>query len=222
MLKKTIRISLMFLLIIFGLYSITHAQQDTTKKIIQFSGLVVTADSLTPIAYTHIIDKTHSHGTVSDYKGFFSIVAKEGDLIVFSAVGFKNAYYRIPDTLSSNRYTMFQVMQNDTIYLTETVIYPWPTYEQFKKAFVTLDIPDDDLERARKNLALAEMKERMNEIPMDGSMNYKEVVAQQVYNASYQGLQKPSLTGAMNNPLLNPFAWAEFFKAWKRGDFKRK
>ena len=61
----------------------------------------------------------------------------------------------------------------------------------------------------------------MNNIPMDGSMNYRNYINKQVYNYSYLGMQKPNLTSMMNNPLLNPFAWAEFIKAWKRGDFNK-
>ena len=53
-------------------------------------------------------------------------------------------------------------MNADTIMLAPTIIYPWPTEEEFKKAFVRLDIPDDDIEIARKNLAKAEMKERID------------------------------------------------------------
>jgi len=50
---------------------------------------------------------------------------------------------------------------------------------------------------------------------MDGSMNYRNYMDQQVGRLYYRGQAQPI-------PLFNPFAWAEFVKAWKRGDFKRK
>jgi hypothetical protein len=151
---------------------------------------------------------------MADYHGFFSFVAQKGDTIMFSAVGFNPVEFVLPDTLSSNRYSLIQVMQVDTVTLSETVIYPWPTVKQFKQAFVELDIPDDDLERARKNLALAEMKERMWNVPMDGSMNYRNYINDQTSKLYYAGQLPP-------NNLLNPMAWAEFIKAWKEGRFKR-
>ncbi len=211
-------IAIIFLAIIF--INNIHAQ-ELKKELVQFSGIVVTADSVKPVSFTNIIVKGTHRGTMTDYYGFFSFVARKGDEVIFSSIGYKKVIFKIPDTLNQNRYSLIQVMRTDTIVLAETIIYPWPTIEQFKQAFVKLNIPDDDLERAKKNLARAELKDRMNNIPMDGSMNYRNYINKQVYNYSYMGMQKPNLTSMMNNPLLNPLAWAEFIKAWKRGDFKK-
>lgn len=206
-----------FAILLFILTASLHAkaqgeQQD--QDLVQFSGVVVTADSLNPVPFTHILIEGRQRGTMADYHGFFSFVAQKGDTIMFSAVGFNPVEFVLPDTLSSNRYSLIQVMQVDTVTLSETVIYPWPTVKQFKQAFVELDIPDDDLERARKNLALAEMKERMWNVPMDGSMNYRNYINEQTSKLYYAGQLPP-------NNLLNPMAWAEFIKAWKEGRFKR-
>jgi hypothetical protein len=190
-------------------------QEEYYKNLVQFSGAVVTGDSLHPVAFTHIIDRNTGFGTISDYYGYFSFVARKGDTITFSAIGFKKGKFVIPDTIRNNRYTMFQVMTSDTIYLTETVIYPWPTKEQFKEAFLKLDIPDDDLEIARKNLDRYELYVRAEAMPMDGSMNYRNYIDQTVSKLYYAGQTQPI-------SLLNPFAWAQFIKAWQDGKFKRK
>jgi len=189
--------------------------EEYYKNLVQFSGAVVTGDSLHPVAFTHIIDHNINFGTVSDYYGYFSFVARKGDTISFSAIGFKKAKFVIPDTIRNNRYTMFQVMATDTIYLNETVIYPWPTKEQFKEAFLSLKIPDDDLEIARKNLERYELYVRAQAMPMDGSMNYRNYIDQTVSKLYYAGQTQPI-------SLLNPFAWAQFIKAWQDGKFKRK
>lgn len=199
----------------------TIAQQDY-ENLVQFSGVIVEKDSLQAVPYVNIIIQGTKRGTTSDYYGFFSFVAYKGDVVEFSAVGYKKSFYRIPDTLSANRYSLIHVLTTDTLLLKETIIYPWPTLEMFKMAFLKLDIPDDDLERAKKNLARAELKDRMQELPMDGSYAFKQYIDKQVYSHGYMGMQPKSLTNMVNNPLLNPFAWAEFIKAWKRGDFKRK
>jgi hypothetical protein len=185
-----------------------------TPDPVQFSGIVVASDSLQPVPFTHIVVRGTSKGTISDFYGFFSFVARPGDIIIFSSVGYKKAYYQIPDSLASDHYTMFQIMQTDTVYLPETLIYPWPHPSQFKNAFLSLNIPDDDYERARKNIALMAVKDYYLRTPMDGSMNYKNFMQNQIQNYYTIG-QMP-----VNN-LLNPFAWASFFKAWQNGAFKK-
>jgi hypothetical protein len=187
------------------------------KDLVQFSGAVVTGDSLHPVPYAHIVDKRTGYWTICNLYGYFSFVAVKGDSISFSAIGFKKAWFIIPDTITNNRYAMFQVMATDTIYLNETVIYAWPTKEEFRRAFVTLDIPDDDIEIARKNLERYELAVRTNEItvPYDGAMNYRNYIDQTVSKLYYAGQTQPI-------SLLNPFAWGQFIKAWQDGKFKKK
>ena len=189
--------------------------------LVQFSGVVVTADSLRPVPFANISVVKTGRGTTSDYWGFFSLVVHKNDLVSFSAVGYKSGLFRIPDSLTQNRYSLIQVMSSDTIMLTETVIYPWPSKEQFRHAFLTLKIPDDDIEIARRNLAYMEMREiygrnydpeRYGFTPGQSYHNYMSAQADKLY---YRGQTMP-------NNLLNPIAWAKFIQAWKRGDFKKK
>ncbi len=189
--------------------------QRVDADLVQFSGMVVASDSLQAVPYVNISVKGTNRGTTSDFYGFFSLVARKGDVIQFSAMGFKKGSYAIPDTLRSNRYSLVHIMAQDTILLKETVIYPWPTPEQFRHAFVWDEIPDDDLTIAQKNLDRMEMRERARAMPMDGSMNYRNYMDNQVSKLYYRGQAQPIT-------VFNPFAWAEFIKAWKRGDFKRK
>jgi len=206
-----IRYFILYILLSVSFFSAICQEQP---KLIQFSGGVVTADSLRPIPFTHIYIKGSSRGTISDFHGFFSFVAKPNDTIFFSALGYKKASYVIPDTLKKEQYTMFQVMQVDTIYLSETVIYPWPTPSQFKQAFLSLHIPDDDYERAKKNIAMMGLKDNFMYITMDGSLNYKQHIQKQISNYYTLG-QFPQ------NNLFNPMAWGAFFKAWQNGEFKK-
>jgi hypothetical protein len=189
--------------------------QGQTRKLIQFSGIVVTGDSLMPVPFTTIMVKGSGHGTVADYYGFFSFVAQQGDVIEFSALGFKKALFNIPDTLDENRYSIIQMMFTDTFLLREAVIFPWPTREQFKHAFLTLDIPDDDLVRAQKNLRRSEMRETWQNMGMDASANHRFAMDMNRTKLYYAGQLPP-------NNLLNPIAWSKFIKAWKNGDFNRK
>ena len=206
---------LVSLLICFST-AFSFGQKDTTKNtLIQFSGVVVSGDSLEAVPFCHIIDKSVRRGTTSDYFGYFSFVANKGDTIIFSSVGYKKANFIIPDTLKTSKYSLIQVMYKDTILLKTAHIYPWPSKEQFAEVFVNADIPNDDYKRAKANLERASLKERADATPMDGAMNYKWQMQQYQSKLYYAG-QAPPIN------LLNPIAWSKFIKAWKNGDFKRK
>ncbi len=188
--------------------------QPAPRRVVQFTGLVLTSDSLKPLPYASVWVKNTRRGTTTDYYGFFSLPVFENDTLRFSSVGYGEEYYVVPDTLSRSRYSAVQMMTRDTIHLAETVVYPWPTREQFRYAFIHTEIPSDDYDRAMRNLARAEMRERFENMPMDGSMNFRHHMQQHSDRLYYAG-QAPPMR------LFDAFAWAEFFKAWREGRFRR-
>ncbi|MGD1848905.1 MAG: hypothetical protein ACFB10_26225 [Salibacteraceae bacterium] len=206
---------LLLLLVSFPTWAQEQEQVDPPKKILQFSGVVVSGDSLSPVPYTSILIRNTNRGTISDYYGFYSLVAETGDTIDFTGVGFRKTTYIIPDSLDLKRYSLIQIMTKDTIFLPESVIYPWPTKEQFAEAFMNLEVPEDDYDRAKKNLERVDLQERMDNLPNSGSITYKQQMRQYSSRLYYAGQAPP-------NNLLNPVAWARFIEAWKRGDFKRQ
>lgn len=185
------------------------------KKLIQFSGVVVTGDSLKPVPFTNIALHGSKHATISDYYGFFSFAAEEGSSISFSAVGFKRVNFTIPDTCTETKYSMIQVLYLDTVLLNEAVIYSWPTREQFRRAFLNLDNVNDDMARAQRNLAQEEMQIISMNMGMSGPENFKNTMQQYQTRMYYAG-GKPPMS------IMDPLKWAEFVRAWKRGDFKSK
>jgi hypothetical protein len=206
-----------YLLLFFTLLGsqLIFAQQDAENKLIQFSGIIVTGDSLSPVPYTSVLIKGTYRGTMSDHYGYFSFVAQQGDTIVFSSLGYRNSEFGIPDTLTSNKYSLIHMMDRDTVDLPEAYIYPWPTREQFKEAFLSLNVPDDDYQRARKNLNRREMALRAEGMPMDGAENFRFQMSEHRSQLYYAG-QFPSVN------IMNPLAWQQFINAWKRGDYKKK
>jgi len=196
----------------------SHAQDKSDEEnssLIQFSGLVMTSDSLMTIPYVNIFSKTSRRGSFSDLNGYFNFVAEKGDTIMFTCIGYKSSYYVIPDSLTSNRYSMVKLMTSDTVYLDEAVVRALPLRDMFDYVFVHAEIPDDDMERARKNMERQRMKEAREEMRPDGAESGKYYLAREAEKYYYAGQVPP-------NNLLNPFAWAQFFEAWKRGDFKVK
>jgi len=209
------------ILFLFGILlpAFLIAQEETPKlKYIQFSGIVVTegkTDEPQPLPYTNISVLNSSRGTISEFDGFFSLVAEAGDTIVFSRVGFETTQHVIADTLTHDYYSWYQVMSNDNVLLPEAVIYPWPSKLHYKQEFLAIDVTNDMRERMQENLAEQVLREMRQEMPYDGGEAYSHVLQDQIYDARYSGQYKP-----MN--IFNPISWAQFVKAWKNGDFKKK
>jgi hypothetical protein len=185
------------------------AQTAKHTQLVQFSGVVVDKDSLQKIPYVAIIDKRSSTGCMTDYSGYFSFIAVPGDTVLFEAIGYKTNYYVLPDTLSTDKYSWIHLMPKDTINLKPFVFYSWPSKEAFRSAFLKLDLPDNDLARARKNMALAARHARYADARSPG-VNYLQTVQQENDKLYYAGQYPP-------NNLLNPIAWAKFIQAWKDG-----
>lgn len=205
-------------IILFSIFSIlfgieTVYGQTDDEDLIQFSGVVITGDSLNPVPFTNVMIEQTGRGTMTDYYGYFSFVAQKGDSILFSAIGFKSNRFIIPDSLTKNKYSLIQIMNPDTFELREAIIYPWPTREQFKEAFLAMELPVTDYERAKKNLNRADMIARMDATMPSGAETYKYSMQQYQQQIYYAGQSPP-----MN--IFNPLAWAKFIQAWKRGDFK--
>ncbi len=209
-------------LIIAGLFFITVAigtafgqRQDTS--LVQFSGMVLdgTTEELVPVPYTNIDVKGTARGTYSDFSGFFSIVVSEGDVIEFSAVGYKTVQFEIPSDLDDNRYSLVQLMTQDTINLPETVVFPWPSREHFKLEFLAMDVTPELQQRANRNVANDALRRMRNEVVMDGNEQADYYLRQQAREYYHIGQRPP-----MN--IFNPIAWKNFFDAWKAGDFKKK
>lgn len=206
---------LWLLLLIFTVVGLRAQTDPKNDDLIQFSGIIITGDSLVPVPFVNVIIEESHRGTMSDVNGYFSFVAQKGDSITFSAIGFRKQGIVLPDTLTENKYSMIQILHPDTIELSEAVIYPWPTREQFREAFLALELPETDAERAARNLARADMISRMEAMPADGSENFKYQM-QNYQNRIYYAGQAPPMQ------IFNPFAWAKFIEAWRDGAFKKR
>ena len=80
------KISIVLILLSLNIHLICQTNFKS-KDLIQFSGVVISSDSLKPVPYCNIIDIATSRGTTSDYFGYFSFVARKGDTLKFSSVG---------------------------------------------------------------------------------------------------------------------------------------
>ncbi len=194
----------------------TKAQFESFKdSVVQLYGVVMTADSLKGIPSVSVVVKGQNRGTISNEQGVFSIVVLKGDEIEFTSIGYKPKVVLISKSLEGNQQSLIQLMVQDTIYLPATIIKRRPTREQFERDFVNAKVPDDNYEIARKNTNAATLAAMERVLPKDGREASNNYLKQASVKAYYAGQTPPQ-------NIFNPLAWAEFIKAWKRGDYKRK
>lgn len=210
------RICICLFLFVFAAHT-AWSQEVDKANLVQFSGMVLdgSTEQLFPVPYTNILVKDKKRGTYSDFEGFFSIVVEKGDIIVFSAVGYKTVEFTIPVDLEDDRYSLVQLMSQDAINLPETVVFPWPSREHFKLEFLAMDITPELQERATENLANEVLRKARKSVAFDGNENADYYLRQQSREYYYIGQRPP-----MN--IFNAVAWKNFFDAWKKGDFKKK
>lgn len=204
---------LLYILLLSAPFAV-HAQFDKLKdSVVQFFGIVMTADSLRGIPAVSITVKGQNRGTITNEQGVFSIVVMKGDKIEFTSIGYKPKLVDIPKNLEGNQQSMIQLMVTDTMYLPYTIIKPRPTKEQFERDFVNTRVPDDEIEIARQNTDETKRKLLARGLPADAKEAANYYLQQSAQKYYYQGQAPPQ-------NIFNPLAWANFIQAWKRGDFK--
>jgi len=183
------------------------------KDLIQFSGIIRNLQHR-PLSNVNIVILNRERGTTGDRRGIFSFVVQPNDTVLFSHMGYKPTIHIIPDTLEVQHYPSDIFLVSDTFKLAEVKIFPWKTYQQFKEAFIAMEMPDDDQQRAMRNIALIKTQIKVNDTYGSPNMNFRDVMKQE-YNQLYYEGQYPYYT------VFDPMRWADFFKALKNGDFKK-
>lgn len=208
-----------YLMVGIGLLLMSSQQLiSQNDSLVQLSGLVLdgTTEELLPIPYTNVYIKDASgRGDYSDFKGYFTLVAKKGETVVFSTIGYRTVEYVVPDSLEDNRYSIVQLMTQDTFNLPETVVFPWPSKEHFKIEFLAMDVTPELQKRAAENVAEEVLARGRETVYRDGNETADFYLRQQASNYYHYGQVAP-----MN--IFNPIAWGKFVQAWKNGDFKKK
>lgn len=207
----------LWIIVFWAMIPILSIAQEFEREKVLFSGVIVENDSLKPVSFANIVILNKNLGTMSTIEGYFSFYAEELDTIRFSALGFAPASYIIPDSVNVERYSIIQVMSQDTLELAETIIYPWPANEKdFKESFIHDNIEEDEVVQAKKNLEISAIQQPREVIfhEANAAYNFDEDMQKVSYEMYYNG-QSPPIT------VLDPIAWYKFIKAWRRGDFKK-
>jgi len=207
--------SLTIILLFF--VAIVFAQgEGRSNKLVQFSGIITDADSNAVVPYVTITNVSFKEQKYNaNYQGYFSFVARAGDTVIFSAVGFASKTFVLPDEIPERKYTAMIKLKSEIVYLQTVRVNPWATVEEFTKDFLSMKVADDDMAIAKRNLSPKSIRGMAMTLSPDaqeiGNMNYRN---------NFDRMMNVNMR--QTNPLLNPFAWGKLMQTIFNGDKLRE
>ncbi|MBD2721436.1 carboxypeptidase-like regulatory domain-containing protein [Hymenobacter sp. BT189] len=211
-----------FALVLVGglLLAAPSAHAQGKRKIIQFTGIVATGDSLLGVPGATIYVPKAGRGTSSNAYGYFSLAVLAGDSIIIRSLGYANYTVVIPRDYQRQSYSVVVQLTEDATVLPEVRVFPYTTERDFKKAFLALRLPTEKGSAAADNLNQELMDRIFRTQPMGAVANFRQTMQNQQYNQDVRAGFGPSTYA--NNPLLNPFSWLKLVQQVKNGEFKKK
>ncbi len=205
------------LLVALGLFiSFSAFAQKAERPLVQFSGIIINADSNTVVPYTNLTNISYKNWVVSsNYEGYFSFVAHEKDSIRVSSIGYVSQTVVIPENISNKSYILKIKLKAEAINLPQVRVFPWASTDEFKRDFLAQKFADDDLAIAIKNLSKGSVIAMAKTLPMDGQTN-------QIMNLQSMHNNLMHMGSGPTNPLLNPVAWGSLIRSIIRGDKSRQ
>ncbi|MCB0400880.1 MAG: hypothetical protein KDD41_02250 [Flavobacteriales bacterium] len=103
---------------------------------IEVKGVVLAKADSTPIPRAHVLNLTAKRGVITDESGAFLFTAQPGDSILVSVLG----YHVFMMTAEELPETIYMEERNYQLELFN--VMPYKTYEEFKVAFINLNLKD--------------------------------------------------------------------------------
>ena len=200
------------LILLFVSYSLI-SQGQNGKNIVQLSGLVIGGDSAYGIPGVTIYTPKSGRGTITNYLGYFSMPALGGDSIVIKSLGFKERFFIVPKDTS--KLSLVIELLGDTSILPTVEVFPWPTENIFKEAFLSLKLNDNSYDNMHKNLNEQVMRRMLYTQEANSKNNHNYYMQQQTARVENR-FYSPTLS------LLNPFAWSNFLNSARNGGLRNK
>ena len=200
-------------------FAVTGLQTLSAQEmLVQWTG-VVRDELLQPVPFAYIVVQKDFRNIMSDQHGMFTIITFPRDTLLVSCLGYKPLKIPVPDISNENskHYIKDIIMEEDPIMIKELVIFPWRTYMEFKEAFMALELPEDDLQRVYRNIAVLQEQiyAAIANRQATPNSNFRDAMNSRVTRMMTYGHMYPTYS------VTNPIAWAQFFQALRNGDFKR-
>jgi hypothetical protein len=213
--KKRVAVRVLGLLA-FCLVSLTAFSQGQDKTVL-FQGRVVASSNSEFLPLAYIFNPQAGRGALSDNFGQVDMYVFPGDSLVISYIGYKKKYYIVPRDTELVHQVIIP-MEEMTTMLREVKVFPHSSEEEFKQAFLAMQLRDaQQRDNARNNLEQSKLNVFALQAGMGASSNFR--------NFSDMMISSQANKSFFNSPMLaltNPFAWISFIKSVKNGDLKRK
>lgn len=200
----------------FCLLSLAVFSQGQDKTVL-FQGRVVASSNSEFLPLAYIFNPQAGRGALSDNFGQVDMYVFPGDSLVISYIGYKKKYYIVPRDTELVHQVIIP-MEEMTTMLREVKIFPHSSEEEFKQAFLAMQLRDaQQRDNARNNLEQSKLNAFAMQAGMGASSNFR--------NFSDMMISSQANKSFFNSPTLaltNPFAWISFIKSVKNGDLKRK
>ena len=193
------------------------AYSQGQDKTVLFQGRVVASSNAEFLPLAYVFNPQAGRGALSDNFGQVDMYVFPGDSLVISYIGYKKKYYIVPRDTELVHQVIIP-MEEMTTMLREVKVFPHSSEEEFKQAFLAMQLRDaQQRDNARNNLEQSKLNVFAMQAGMGASSNFR--------NFSDMMISSQANKSFFNSPMLaltNPFAWISFIKSVKNGDLKRK
>ncbi|PRY88951.1 carboxypeptidase-like protein [Mongoliibacter ruber] len=189
--------------------------QDTERKVIQLSGIILNADSTDAVPGVNVYVPKKGRGTSSGRYGYFSLPVLEGDSVVFSFIGMQRQTYKVPAVMNDDKISLILTMQTDEIALAEIEVMPFPSEEEFKRQLLAMNYDAPMAMDGRGSLSPETLLRYAAGMDASGNENWRGFQQGQM-------MQIQDRYGPRPFTLVDPFAWSRFIQSIKRGDLKKR
>jgi len=130
------------LILVIVLKIINNSTFAQNNNFVKFHGTVINSDDYKPIINANIINISSGFIAISNDVGVFEIQYKTFDSLKISAIGFETQYYVFSGKITDSDISDFIVMKTNVYNLPEVKIFTFKNYDEFKKAFVELEVKE--------------------------------------------------------------------------------
>lgn len=131
-----------FVTILLLAFSVSLFGQTDQKRLVQFSGKTIQAESGEPIQGVRITNLTKGTISFSNPKGIFTIVTSAEDKIQISHLGMAPRYFSIPKDADSKLYKQFN-LDIEPSKIKEVIINGLPSLDELSERLMAMNVEDD-------------------------------------------------------------------------------
>lgn len=128
------------------------AQSDSVSSRV-IRGRIVDDSLGFALPFVHLWNESNRIGSISSESGEFSINVRNQDRISFSALGYSGYSFEVSDSTLAEGIVVR--LQSKKYELAEVVVRRWSSYAAFKHDFLTLDLPETEIEPLKAQILVS-------------------------------------------------------------------